>query len=85
MASFTLEQKLIRLDIAAPTSYAYLMDPKSKKSELPSTPTEIPVGVNRREFLNSILRTTGQITIASGAIYTVTMITSKNGNTAGAK
>lgn len=39
----------------------------------------------RRELLFEILKKSGQILIATNVIYSITAITSKNGNTAGAK
>lgn len=41
--------------------------------------------IDRRLFLLEVVKKTGQIAMATGAIYTVTLATSKNGNNAGAK
>ena len=40
---------------------------------------------DRRNFLMKVLKQTGKITIASGVLYGITYLTSKSGNTAGAK
>lgn len=40
---------------------------------------------NRRQLLMQILRVSGQVTLASGAIYSMSLLTSRQGISAGAK
>ena len=49
------------------------------------TPTSATKELDRREFLLNVLKNSGRIVLATGMVYTVSLITNKHGNQAGAK
>lgn len=63
----------------------YLSDLDAKKQKNDENIQSENSDQNRRQFLLSVLKATGQVTVASGVIYSLSLVTSKNGNSAGAK
>ncbi|MBC7466050.1 MAG: hypothetical protein H7256_08660 [Bdellovibrio sp.] len=58
---------------------------RNKKENSNSGKKPVSNDTGRREFILQALQASGQVVLASGVIYSATLITNKNGMRAGAK